>query len=190
MFGKKIIDDSKAVISHYRNSLSKNDNDLLDQIIISMNAWSNLVKTKKLNEEDKNIFIGALQHKNEFLWYETGTRLSKLLPDNTEIKDIFISLFNSTKIQSRFNIVALSKDFPKEFAERILSKAITDKSNKIRMKVADIILTRQEKDLLPLLQNHLKQEENKKVMECIQFTLDNFDKMKRNPDGSLSLSIG
>lgn len=190
MFEKKIIDDSKAVISHYRNILSENNNDLLDRIIISMNSWSHLVRTKKLNKEDKNIFIDALQHNNEFLWYETGTRLLKFLPENKEIQDIFLNLSNSTKLQTRFNIVALCKDFPKDFAENILSKAMKDKSNKIRIKVADIILIRQEQDLLPLLQNHLDHEENKKVVECIKFTLDNFSKIKKNPDGSISFSFG
>lgn len=190
MYRNNIIDDSKSVISHYKKILPVPDSKLLNKIIVTMNAWSNFVKTQTLNNKDKEIFIDALQSKNEYLWFELGIRLSKLIPNNSEIQEMFLNVFNSTKIQARFNIVALSKDFPKTFAENILLKAIKDKSNKVRMKVADIILTRQEKDLLPILKKHLEQEDNKMVIDSINFTIDNFHKMTRNSDGSLSLSIG
>ncbi|MBN1808941.1 MAG: HEAT repeat domain-containing protein [Planctomycetes bacterium] len=191
MTKKHITDDSIRVIQYYHNLLSDTHRvQCLHKIVALMKAWSNTAKTGALGQEDRNVFSDALRDKNEYIWYEAGSRLAQLLPENTDVQDIFASAFKSTNAQARFNVVALARSFPKNFARQVLAQAISDKSSKVRIKAADMILILQDKEYLQILKERLPHETNEKVRCYMVKVLDNFDNFDKDKEGAVHSTIG
>jgi HEAT repeat protein len=71
----------------------------------------------------------------------------------------------------------------------ILKIAINDKSKRVRIKAADVILRLQDNKKLKLLTERLVTETDKSVKDAIKFTLDNFNRIRKKDDGSTVLEI-
>jgi|MudIll2142460700_1097286.scaffolds.fasta_scaffold13012_3 hypothetical protein len=186
---KNLIDDSKERINYYQSMLKDSNRTVLEKIIEVLNAWSKIRRTGRFNIEEETIFRNAICESHEYIWYEAGKKLIKLIQYDKSIRGIFIDVFTDKNWKHRFNVVALSKNFDKELAELILRKGIDDKSSKVREMVADVILSREDKYLVPVLEERLERESNKDVRIAIKFTLENIHKLKRDKHGRIVFSI-
>ena len=165
------------------------NNPILMKIIGIMNAWSEIVKKGKVDIDDINILKNAIYESNEYIWFEAGQKLIELMRYDNKIRNIFIETLSDKNWRPRFNTVALSENFDKELAGLILKQGIDDKNSKVREKTADVILSREDKYLLPLLEARLQKEDNIIVKRAINFTLENIHNLNRDENGSIVFTI-
>lgn len=186
---QNLVDDTREVINHYENMLGKNDTTVLPAIKLLMQTWSSFIKTKSLTKDDKNIFLEAIKSKNKYICEEACHRLSIASNSSDEIRELFDIVFSDKDWKARLNVITFSLNFKNDYAKKLLEIAINDKSAKVRGKVADVILWRQQKDFLTIIKKRLEIETNKKVRDEINFALEKFDSVIINNDGSKSLRI-
>jgi len=184
----KLEDDSESIKKYYQKLFANYKNkEILNALTEVMNAWSQIVRSGEFSPENQALFEKALRYSHEYVWYEAGSRLAKLIPYSQDAKSIFLRVFRDTRWKSRFNIVALSGGFDDRLAYKILSEAVNDKSVKVREKVADVVLIRQDRHFLELLEGRLGIEKAKSVVEAINFTIKHFDRVRRDEHGNLIL---
>jgi hypothetical protein len=182
---KKINDELNKTIRYYQNILlSENQIVLLTRLTNSFDLIKKLDKTNTLDNEMYNQFIVALSDSNEIIWYEVGKILSQYWNVNESIPKIFDESLYSKKGQTRFNVIALVDFFPINFQKNVIKEAIIDKSKKVRLKAADMILTLQNNEYFALLQEVLKSEKDSDVIEAYEFTIMNFNKIKLDKSGN------
>ena len=182
-------DDSSETKMYYQNLFAGHQNkEVLGTITDVLNAWSKVVRTGAFATDTQALFEEALRHSHEYVWYEAGSRLARLIPYREEAEAIFKRVLNDRKWQSRFNVVACSHPFDPALAHHVLKEAINDRSSKVREKVADAVLKRQDRQLLGILRDRLKVEKSARVIDAINFALEHFDSVQVNEDGSLVFS--
>ena len=185
----KLIDDSEKVINYYiRLYANHKDKSILQRIIQVMQTWSIIVKEKKIDTEQIGFLQESLSHSNEVIWFEIGSRIAPMTSKDHNAIKLFREGIRYSKSQMRFNIVALAKYLAEPLRKEIIEIAVNDKSQKVIIKAADVILGIQERKYLELLKERLKVEKNDKIREAIEFALNYFDKMKRDKKGILHLS--
>jgi hypothetical protein len=183
-----LIDDSEETKQYYRELFANYKNkQILSMVTSILDAWSEVITTGVFSSEHQMLFESALRHSHEYVWYEAGTRLACLMEHDENAKAILLRVFADANWRSRFNVVAVSRASDAEFARRILSEAVNDRSARVREKAADIILVRQERHLLGLLEERLTIEESQHVIGAMGFALANFDRVRKDKNDSLSL---
>ncbi|TYP79429.1 HEAT repeat domain-containing protein [Paenibacillus methanolicus] len=120
-------------------------------------------------------FITAMKTNYKYVVDVAGGRLAQLTYHYPEAKQVFFNLIHDSNSKVRFNILTALIDKPHEdVIPCLLKAALKDKSVKVRSKVADITFRLSRADMIPILEDHLKTENNPKVVESIRFTIENF----------------
>lgn len=185
-----LVDDSEKCRSYYKDQFQNyNDKSILNLLNEIFDHWQIIVKANKIRDDQKDFLVSCLRHTNKFVWHEAGSRLVKCIAFNPSIKDSFSDLMEDTKYHVRFNVTALLQSFDNKLQKEILEKAICDKSQKVRIKAADVILQIQRVEYLDLLKHQLQVEEKPKVVEAIKFTLKFFNRINLRENGSTVLEM-
>jgi hypothetical protein len=186
----KLVDDSKRVFDYYQGQLISDKHSLvLAKIRKILNEWSIIVNSGKISKEQIIFLEDSMQHTNEKVWHEAGSRLIKCISLENSVKEVFNRLIVHKHSQVRFHVVTLAPGLEKSQQNEILKIAINDKSKRVRIKAADVILRLQDNKKLKLLTERLVTETDKSVKDAIKFTLDNFNRIRKKDDGSTVLEI-
>ena len=187
---KDLEDDSERVVKYYQKLFANYKNkDVLNAITEVLNAWSEIVRSSEFSLENQALFEKALRHSHEHVWFDAGSRLVRLLPHTQDAERILRQVFGDTKWRSRFNVVALSGGFDDELAYGILSRAINDASARVRQKVAGMVLLRQDRRFLHLVEERLEIEKTERAAEEMRFAIEQFDQVRRGRHGNLIFTV-
>ncbi len=143
----------------------------------AIHSFENVMTTQKLTEEDLSSIVLAAKSRHLGPYYVGTGLLLTLQTRYPSIQDIWRNLSKSNLAHERWVAISVIPDerIPYDLAEELVKQAINDKSSKVRTFAVDDVLVRYIQSLLPELRQRLKVEEDKKLVDHINWVLSTME---------------
>jgi len=174
----KLIESANAVIKrlddHYLKSdlihVYKKHKEILDRLAY---AIQQIQDTQSLSQENLILIEEAIKvNWEEVCYYSSGKHLSKLAYKFKDAENLFYKLIECKQWKVRLNIIAILQTNPPEnVINDLLKKGLCDKSSKVKLKALDIILGLRRKNMIPIIEELYKSENDPKILESMNFSI-------------------
>ncbi len=133
-----------------------------------------VIETKVLTDEQFDNLVNAIEFGSSGVWEPATTKLELLSYHFDKAKLRLLECVKNTNSQTVERLLnCVCDSFTNRELEEVFVLTFSNKSKKVRIKTASIALDLRNESLIPLLKDELNKQSDNKVIEAIQFAIDN-----------------
>ncbi|MFY8019690.1 MAG: hypothetical protein ACOVP1_00780 [Bacteroidia bacterium] len=133
-----------------------------------------IIETKVLTEKQLDNLVNAIELGGSGVWESATNKLELLSYHFENAKKRIIECMKTTSSNTVERMLnCISEHFTTTELVEIFTITFRNKSKKVKIKTANIALDLRKEELIPFLKDELSKQSDNKVLEVIQFAIDN-----------------
>lgn len=156
----------------WHDNFARLNPDLVPAFDAALDAYERVRQSGKLSDDDLETIVFAACSKRSLLWESFVGKLASLGEFFEEARNAVWIMANDRYANVRLNaMTCLTDNTPRDFAVKLLTYGLDDKSCRVRQKAADFALRIEIWQVLPAIKDALQRESHSKTRATMEYAV-------------------